>query len=198
MFTGIIEEIGKIIELSQDGGNMVMRIQSEVSSQLKIDQSLSHDGVCLTVVNLGPGWHEVVAIAETLARSSFQNKQVGDIVNLERAMNLHRLLDGHLVQGHVDTTAEVIQMKDQDGSHLFAFKCEHPDFEKLTVDKGSITVNGVSLTLIQPDENSFQVAIIPYTHQHTNFSTLQLGDAVNVEFDIIGKYIAKQIAPYQM
>lgn len=196
MFTGIVEEMGKIIDLVKDQNNCIIRVQSNLSNQLKIDQSLSHDGICLTVVEQDEDWHEVVAIHETLNRTTLKTKLVGSPINLERAMKLEQRLDGHMVQGHVDATAELIRCEDQGGSHLFTFSCTHPDFGKLTVDKGSITINGVSLTLIEPAKNSFAVAIIPYTLEHTNFGILNVGDAANIEFDIIGKYIARQSLPY--
>lgn len=196
MFTGIIEEMGEIIGLVQDRSNWIIRVQSNLSNQLKIDQSLAHDGICLTVVDKGTDWHEVVAVHETLNRTALGSKKVGSPVNLERAMLLDQRLDGHMVQGHIDATGELIQVEDQGGSHLFTFQCTYPDFSKLTVNKGSITVNGVSLTLIKPDKGTFEVAIIPYTFQHTSFSALEVGDLVNIEFDIIGKYISRQVAPY--
>ena len=193
MFTGIIETLGHITDRTQQGENVVFRIQSNISKTLKIDQSLAHDGVCLTVVAQEEDWHEVVAVKETLDRSALGLCTVGATVNLERAMKLDARLDGHLVQGHVDTIATVRLIEDQNGSHLFSFECQSPDFEKLAVDKGSICLNGVSLTLIKPTNRSFQVAIIPYTYEHTNFHNLKIGDQVNIEFDIIGKYVARQL-----
>ena len=193
MFTGIIEDLGSIIVMKDDANNRIVRVQSNISNQLKIDQSLSHDGICLTVIAKGSDWHEVVAVHETLARTALGSKKIGASLNLERAMLLNQRLDGHLVQGHVDTTAELIAIRDQRGSHLFSFRCSHPEFERLTVDKGSITVNGVSLTLIEPSKDSFSVAIIPYTLQHTNFGAMGEGDMVNIEFDILGKYVRRNL-----
>ncbi len=194
MFTGIIESMGTVIDRASEEGNVIFRVQSSISSQLRIDQSLAHNGVCLTVVAQEQDWHEVVAIQETLDRSALNLLQPGSLVNLERAMKLADRLDGHLVQGHVDAIAEVTEIADQGGSHLYTFRCDHPDTDQLVVDKGSICINGVSLTLIKPTNQTFQVAIIPYTFEYTNFKSLTVADLVNIEFDILGKYVAKQLS----
>ena len=197
MFTGIIEEVGEILHIEVQESNWLIQVQSKLSNELKIDQSLAHEGICLTVVETGKDWHRVVAIKETLSRSAIQQKKVGSAINLERAMILNARLDGHLVQGHVDTTAVCSEIIPQGGSYLFTFQCNHPEFESLVVDKGSVTINGVSLTVISPEKGQFQVAIIPYTFKHTTFRDLQINELVNIEFDIIGKYVAKHLQAYQ-
>lgn len=195
MFTGIIEAAGMISDIQHEGGNIHFTVASPISAQLKIDQSLAHDGVCLTVVALGPGTHTVTAIKETLDRTRLGAWALGKQVNLERAMQAGARLDGHIVQGHVDTVGECIAVSEADGSWYYRFRYAlQPD--RLLVDKGSICINGVSLTVVNPVEDTFEVAIIPYTYQHTNFQELQPGDIVNLEFDIIGKYIAKHLAAY--
>lgn len=193
MFTGIIECFGEVKHIANDGGNIRFRISSPISKELKIDQSLAHDGVCLTVVELGDGWHEVDAIEETLQKSNLKSWKIGHSVNLERAMLAGARLDGHMVQGHVDTTAECIGRKDMDQSWLYTFRLPKAS-GGLLVDKGSVTVNGISLTLVDPDDETFSVAIIPYTFEHTNLKHIMNGDTVNIEFDILGKYIQKGIA----
>ncbi len=195
MFTGIIESLGKVIDLQQEGGNVNLTIQSSISSDLHIDQSLAHDGVCLTVVKLSGDVHTVTAVEETLSRSNLAQLEAGSLINLERAMRPDGRLDGHIVQGHVDTIAEVTHIEDRDGSWNVHFRYE-PTEDRLLVDKGSICVNGVSLTVVQPSEDRFSVAIIPYTWEHTNFHTLQSGHKVNLEFDILGKYIARYAKLY--
>lgn len=195
MFTGIIEEMGTVEKIERDGGNIHITIASELSDELKIDQSVAHDGVCLTVVALSEGTHTVTAIQETLDRTKLADWSAGSRINLERAMLANARLDGHMVQGHVDTTAEVISVEEADGSWYFRFKYASGP-ERLLVDKGSICVNGVSLTVVDPTEEEFSVAIIPYTYRHTGFSDLKPGDAVNLEFDIIGKYLAKWASVY--
>lgn len=193
MFTGIIESFGEVKQIEEDGSNIRFRISSPISKELKIDQSLAHDGVCLTVVNLGDGWHEVDAIDETLKKSNLSSWKIGHLVNLERAMLAGARLDGHMVQGHVDSTAECISRKDMDQSWVYTFRL--PDTSGgLLVNKGSITINGISLTLVDPDDITFSVAIIPYTYEHTNLKQVNVGDTVNIEFDILGKYIQKGIA----
>ena len=190
MFTGIIETQGTITEIDRDGGNIHFTIESEISNALKIDQSVAHDGVCLTVVGLNDNTHRVTAINETLSKSRLAEWSTGTSVNLERCMPATGRFDGHIVQGHVDTTAVVSAIKEDNGSWLFSFK--HPasaDF--VTVKKGSITINGVSLTVVDSSIDSFSVAIIPYTYEHTGFTTLKVGDSVNLEFDIVGKYVAE-------
>jgi riboflavin synthase len=195
MFTGIIETVGQIISIEKEGSNLHFTIRSDISNALRIDQSLSHDGVCLTVVGLENGTHTVTAVEETLKRTNLQNWAIGKPVNLERAMPAHGRLDGHIVQGHVDATGVVVAIEDRNGS--WHFTVEYPPGEgRILVDKGSICINGVSLTVVQPDKNHFSVAIIPFTFENTSFKNLQVGDLVNLEFDIIGKYLAKLAEPY--
>ena len=196
MFTGIIEAVGRVDKIEREGTNLHFTISSSISDELKIDQSIAHDGVCLTVVALAPGQHTVTAIEETLLRSRIGQWEVGTIVNLERAMKPNARLDGHMVQGHVDKVGECISIEDRDGSWYFRFRYE-PAPEHMLVDKGSVCVNGVSLTVVNPTEEEFSVAIIPYTYEHTNFNQFQVGSKVNLEFDIIGKYIARHMALYQ-
>ena len=190
MFTGIIETLGLVTKLEKEGENLHLHIQSEISSLLKIDQSVSHNGVCLTVIAIEGDIHVVTAIHETLQKSALGELQVGDQINLERAMKIGDRLDGHMVQGHVDTTAQCTGVREHDGSWLFSFVYD-PLPELLTVEKGSITIDGVSLTVVNSGQNSFDVAIIPYTYQHTRFNTYEKGQKVNLEFDIIGKYVAR-------
>lgn len=189
MFTGIIEALGRVKSIEKDRSNIHFTIESPISSELSIDQSLSHDGVCLTVVGLENGCHRVTAIAETLLRSRLSEWTENTLVNLERCMPVNGRLDGHLVQGHVDDVAECLSVEDRDGSWLYTFRYQ-PTLEHLLVDKGSVCINGVSLTVVAPEDGRFSVAIIPYTWEHTNFHRLQPGSRVNVEFDIIGKYVA--------
>jgi len=193
MFTGIIECFGEVRHIEKVGGNIRFTISSLISKELKIDQSLAHDGVCLTVVELGEDWHSVDAIEETLRKSNLGTWKIGHLVNLERAMVAGARLDGHMVQGHVDTTAECIGREDMDQSWLYTFKLNKAS-NGLLVDKGSVTVNGISLTLVNPDDQSFSVAIIPYTFEHTNLKHVHVGDTVNIEFDILGKYIQRGLA----
>ena len=195
MFTGIIETLGEVRRIEEEGGNIHVTIASSISDELKIDQSVAHDGVCLTVVALSPGEHTVTAIAETLQRSRLGNWQVGDTINLERAMLANARLDGHMVQGHVDSMGECIEVTEADGSWYYTFRYSISP-EHLLVDKGSVCINGVSLTVVTPHEDTFKVAIIPYTHEHTNFRDLRAGARVNLEFDIIGKYIGRYLAAY--
>lgn len=196
MFTGIIEAEGHVENIEQEGTNFHFTIASSISDELKIDQSLAHDGVCLTVVALAPGKHTVTAIEETMKRTRLGQWQAGTVVNLERAMRPNGRLDGHMVQGHVDKVGECISVEDVDGSWYYRFRYE-PAPEHLLVDKGSVCVNGVSLTVVDPTDDEFSVAIIPYTYEHTNFHQLKPGSQVNLEFDIIGKYIARHLALYQ-
>ena len=191
MFTGIIETIGEIKEIKKDGNNIIFTIKSEISSELKIDQSLSHDGVCLTVIETTESSHSVVAIKETALKSNVKEWVIGSLVNLERAMKLGDRLDGHIVQGHVDQTAKCTKILEESGSWYFNF--EYEESENITVSKGSISINGVSLTVVESGPGNFSVAIIPYTYEHTNFKKLNVGSTVNIEFDMIGKYIAKLI-----
>jgi|SRR5690606_994620 len=193
MFTGIIETLGKIEKLEQEGGNLHITVSSGLVPELKIDQSVSHNGVCLTVVSLGEGHHTVTAIAETLERSNLGQLAVGDLVNLERAMLLGARLDGHIVQGHVDQTAQCRTVEEKDGSWVYTFGYD-PRENNVTIEKGSITVDGVSLTVVDSQKDSFSVAIIPYTHQHTCFNTYVPGSVVNLEFDVVGKYVARLLA----
>jgi riboflavin synthase len=195
MFTGIIEHCGTITRILHEGGNIHFTIASPISNDLKIDQSVSHDGVCLTVVAVDNGTHTVTAIAETLQRTNLGSWHEGGLVNLERAMLANARLDGHLVQGHVDDTALCIDRRDADGSWYYTFRYK-PSPEHLLVDKGSICINGVSLTVVTPKDDTFSVAIIPYTFHHTTFQNLNIGDTINLEFDIIGKYLAKHLAVY--
>lgn len=188
MFTGIIEDMGTVSALEANGGNLDLTLTCNFTSELKIDQSVAHNAVCLTVVAIEGDRYTVTAIAETLKRSNLGELKEGDQVNLERCTKLGDRLDGHIVQGHVDQTATVKEVSEQDGSWVYHFSYEPG--EHITIPKGSITVNGVSLTVVDSGSGTFSVAIIPYTHEHTNFSTLKVGDTVNLEFDVIGKYVA--------
>ena len=196
MFTGIVEGLGKVTAIEQQGTNKTFEIISDISQELKIDQSLSHNGVCLTVVHLGSDTHKVTAIDETLTKSNLGELLVGDKVNLERCMSADGRFDGHIVQGHVDQKGFCESIEEKDGSWIFEFSYDESG-NNVTVEKGSITVNGVSLTCFNSRPGGFTVAIIPYTYEHTNFHSLQKGDAVNLEFDIIGKYIARITNGYQ-
>jgi riboflavin synthase len=189
MFTGIIETQGVLKALHKEGQNLRLTVGTHFSNELKIDQSLAHNGVCLTVTRVDGDQYEVIAVRETLEKSNLGRLKKGDAVNLERCVPLNGRMDGHVVQGHVDTIARVLSLKEQEGSWEFTFHLAHPT--PLIVEKGSITLNGVSLTVFQIEDNKFSVAIIPYTYEHTNFSTLIVGDEVNVEFDIFGKYVAR-------
>lgn len=195
MFTGIIEAFGTVSGVNREGSNVHFTIDSPISDSLKVDQSVAHDGVCLTVVGLGEGQHTVTAIEETLSRTRLGEWEVGSRINLERAMKADARLDGHMVQGHVDATAQCTAVETRDGSWYYRFQYK-PTEEHLLVDKGSICINGVSLTVVEPQEGRFSVAIIPYTYEHTNFKSLQAGHTVNLEFDIIGKYIARYAQLY--
>ncbi len=195
MFTGIIETTGRIKKIEREGGNYHFYIQSAISRELKVDQSLAHDGVCLTVVALDEDAHVVTAVEETLQRSNMGDLRKGSLVNLERAMMMNGRLDGHIVQGHVDTTGVCSKVEELDGSWYFHFQYT-PTEELLLVDKGSVCINGVSLTVVSPQRDRFSVAIIPYTYEHTNFKTIKAGDKVNLEFDILGKYIARYARYY--
>ncbi len=190
MFTGIIEEVGKVIDLKREDENLHITVEANFSSELKIDQSVAHNGVCLTVVDLKENLFTVTAIKETLAKTNLGELKVGNPINLERGVILGERLDGHLVQGHVDQTAICIGIEEQNGSHLFTFEYESK-LKNVTIEKGSITVNGVSLTVVNSQINKFSVAIIPYTLEHTTFRNLQVNDKVNLEFDVIGKYVKR-------
>src|SRR5690606_24450205 len=193
MFTGIIETLGTVSHLQPVAGNLHITVASSLSDELKIDQSVSHNGVCLTVVALAPGAHTVTAIAETLQKSNLGELQVGSAVNLERCTRVGDRLDGHIVQGHVDQTAPCVAIADQQGSWLYTFQYDR-SLGNITVEKGSITVNGISLTVVDSQADRFSVAIIPYTLDHTNLSQVTVGTAVNLEFDIIGKYVSRIMA----
>ncbi len=191
MFTGIIESLGEIKSAEKEGSNLKLTIKSDISNELKIDQSISHNGVCLTVTELHPNAHTVVAVKETLQKSSIGNLAEGDFVNLERCMVMNGRLDGHIVQGHVDGKGKCLNIKDEDGSWIFEFS--YDSTENVLVEKGSICINGVSLTCFNVSDEKFSVAIIPYTFEHTNFKKMRKNDEVNLEFDIIGKYVHKLI-----
>ncbi|WP_111683248.1 riboflavin synthase [Winogradskyella tangerina] len=190
MFTGIIENLGIVEKLEKENGNLHLTFNSSITAELKIDQSVAHNGVCLTVVNIENDNYVVTAIQETLDKTNIGALKVGDLVNIERAMKLGDRLDGHIVQGHVDQTAECISISEEDGSWVFTFEYDK-DLSNITIEKGSITVNGVSLTVVNSKINQFSVAIIPYTYEHTTFKTLNVGDKVNLEFDVIGKYVKR-------
>ena len=190
MFTGIIESLGKITKVKADRGNIDFTIESEISKELKIDQSVSHNGVCLTVTEKSDNTHTVTAVKETLDKSSLKNFLVDDLINLERAMKLGERLDGHLVQGHVDGVAKCISVSVNDGSWIYQFEFDIKN-EMLLIEKGSICINGVSLTVFDIVKNTFKVTIIPYTYENTSFKKLKEGDMVNIEFDMIGKYLAR-------
>ena len=190
MFTGIIEGFGKVMELNNDQENLNITLESTLTQKLKIDQSLAHNGVCLTVVDIKENQYVVTAVQETLLKSNLGNLKLGDFINLERAIKMNGRLDGHIVQGHVDQTGQCIGVDNKDGSWIYEFKYASEQ-GNITIEKGSITINGVSLTVINSGINSFSVAIIPYTYEHTNFKFMKVGDIVNLEFDMIGKYIKK-------
>lgn len=190
MFTGIIETAAKVEKITKEGTNVHFTFSSSISSELKVDQSVAHNGVCLTVVSIRGTNYIVTAIDETLKRTNLGALNVGDDVNIERCMPANGRFDGHIVQGHVDTTATCKNIKDINGSWEFTFEHEKRS-QNITVEKGSITINGVSLTVVNSTDTTFSVYIIPYTFEHTNFKTLKVGDKVNLEFDIVGKYVAK-------
>jgi len=193
MFTGIIETQGLIKKVEMNGANKSFWIKSSISSKLKVDQSVSHDGVCLTVEQVKDNRHRVTAIAETISKTNFGNWKAGDQVNLERCLKINDRLDGHFVQGHVDTTAECTNIRDKDGSWEFSF--QFPGlFSHLIIEKGSIAINGISLTAFNVTATGFDVAIIPYTFAHTNMKTLKTGQIVNLEFDLLGKYISRKLS----
>lgn len=195
MFSGIVEGMATVIKIEKEQENKHFTLRSSFTHELKIDQSVAHNGVCLTVVNIEGDCYTVSAIKETLDRSNLGELNVGDKVNVERSMMMNGRLDGHIVQGHVDGTAKCTKVRDADGSKYYTFEYKHDkDMARrgyFTVDKGSVTVNGVSLTVCEPTENTFTVAIIPYTHDNTNFCNITVGSIVNIEFDILGKYIAR-------
>ena len=197
MFSGIVEEYAEVVKVVKEQENLHLTLKCSFVDELKIDQSVAHNGVCLTVVSIQDGTYTVTSMKETIERSNIGLLKVGDKVNVERSMMMNGRLDGHIVQGHVDQTATCIKIADAEGSWYFTFKY---DFNRdmvrrgyFTVDKGSVTVNGVSLTVCNPTEDTFQVAIIPYTFEHTNFHTFKVGSIVNIEFDIIGKYLSRMM-----
>ena len=190
MFTGIIEAFGKVVDLKKDQENLHLSLESSLTQELKIDQSLAHNGVCLTVVDTAADQYTVTAIQETLEQSNLGSIKMGDLINLERAMMMNNRLDGHIVQGHVDQIGYCTGVDFREGSWFFDFEYDQNQ-NNITIEKGSICVNGVSLTVVNSGENHFSVAIIPYTYEHTNFHQIQKGDTVNLEFDMIGKYISK-------
>ena len=197
MFSGIVEEFATVTGLVKEQENLHLTLTCSFVGELKIDQSVSHNGVCLTVVKIADNTYTVTAMKETLERSNLGLLKVGDKVNVERSMMMNGRLDGHIVQGHVDETAECIEVRDAEGSWYYTFRYKKDDEMAakgyMTVDKGSVCVNGVSLTVCEPTDDTFTVAIIPYTYEHTNFHTLKAGSVVNIEFDIIGKYIAQML-----
>ncbi len=194
MFTGIIETAGTITELVNEGSNLHIWVTSTLSKELRIDQSVAHNGVCLTVVDLGVNTHKVTAVAETLSKTNLSQWKLGDKVNIERCMPANGRFDGHIVQGHVDNTALCTKVEALDGSWLFYFEMDSLKESELVVNKGSICINGVSLTVVAVEGKSFFVTIIPYTYEFTNFNQLKAGMRVNLEYDILGKYIQKQLA----
>lgn len=193
MFTGIIETVGLIKNIIHDKTNIHFEIQTDLTQELKIDQSVAHDGVCLTVIKLTDTTHTVTAIHETLQVTSLKNWQLGKKLNIERCMSANGRFDGHIVQGHVDTTATCISIKDEDGSWLITFEFKDETSQKYVVKKGSICINGTSLTVVNCDSRTLSVALIPYTYEHTSFQDIVVGDTVNIEFDIIGKYVEKML-----
>jgi len=195
MFSGIVEETAKIVKIEKDGTNIHLSLNCSFLKELKVDQSIAHNGVCLTVVNVTDSYYTVTAIQETLDKTNLGLLKVGDEVNLERSMKPNSFLDGHLVQGHVDQTAVCTKVEELDGSWYFTFEYDNSK-GNITVEKGSISVNGVSLTVCNSQKNSFQVAIIPYTYKITNFHNIKEGSVVNLEFDVIGKYIQKIVNQY--
>ncbi|WP_297447534.1 riboflavin synthase [uncultured Alistipes sp.] len=195
MFSGIVETTAKVVAIREEGGNRHFTLECPFAPELKIDQSVAHNGVCLTVVAIDGSRYTVTAIRETLLKSNLGGLVEGDKVNLERSMRPDALLDGHIVQGHVDQTARCTAIEEADGSWYYTFEYD-PSQGNVTVEKGSVAVNGVSLTVVDSQEGSFRVAIIPYTHEHTNFHTFRVGTTVNLEFDIVGKYIARLMQQY--
>jgi riboflavin synthase len=193
MFTGIIETLGTIQEIKKEKDNIHITIDSSITSELKIDQSVAHNGICLTVVALKDTLYTVTAIDETIKKTNLSSWKTGDSVNLERAMKLGDRLDGHIVQGHVDQTGTCIVAQETNGSWLYTFEYDDT-LNNITIEKGSITVNGVSLTVVNSKKNQFSVAIIPYTYEHTNFKSFEVGTKINLEFDVIGKYVSRLYA----
>ena len=196
MFTGIIENLATITNLVSEQGNIHLTVKSVITDELKIDQSVAHNGICLTVVSIVNGTYTVTAIAETIEKTTIGSWEIGDVLNIERAMLLGARLDGHIVQGHVDQVGICEAVEEQNGSWFFTFSYDI-NLQNITIEKGSITINGTSLTVVNSKANQFSVAIIPYTIEHTNFKSIVPGSRVNLEYDIIGKYVAKMMAAYQ-
>ena len=194
MFTGIIETIAVISKLEREKGNLHITLKSDLANEFKIDQSVSHNGICLTVVDVNYKEYVVTAIEETISKSSIGSWKVGNEINLERAMKMGDRLDGHMIQGHVDQVGKCTDIVEKDGSWIFTIK--YSESNNITVEKGSIAINGISLTVFGSNNNSFSVAIIPYTYSNTNFKTLKVGDTVNLEFDILGKYLEKMLSKH--
>jgi riboflavin synthase len=195
MFTGIIETLGKVVALDADNSNLHITVESTLAPQLKIDQSVAHNGVCLTVIDINNNTYKVTAIKETLDKTNLKSLKLGDVVNLERAMKLGDRLDGHLVQGHIDEVGTCSAITEAKGSHYFTFKYAE-NSANITIEKGSITVNGVSLTVVNAKRNEFTVAIIPFTFNHTTFKNLSVNSLVNLEFDVVGKYVSRLVKPF--
>ena len=193
MFTGIIEELGTVREIKKNKGNIHLTIEAKFTPELRIDQSVAHNGVCLTIISIKDNQYSVIAIEETLKKTNLKNLIPGDKINLERCMKIGDRLDGHIVQGHIDLTAICTKIETLDGSWIFKFKYAKKSTSETTVEKGSITINGTSLTVVDSKENEFSVCIIPYTFDNTSFKYLKKGHQVNIEFDIIGKYVAKMM-----
>lgn len=197
MFTGIIKHIGKIERIVSQMDNLLFQIKSPISKDLKIDESISHNGVCLTVVNKSSKWHEIIAVKETLERTNLGQLKVDDSIHLERSLRLHDLVGGHLIQGHVDCVSTCVKVKDCNGSWIFKFSLDN-NYSNLIVPKGSIAINGVSLTVSKLKKHFFEVSIIPYTFENTLFKSIKSGDPVNLEFDIVGKYISRSVKLYSL
>ncbi len=195
MFTGIIEDQGVVLGLEVNRENLNITLSSKLTSEFKIDQSVSHNGICLTIVEIKDSAYTVTAIKETIAKTNIGKWQIGEVVNLERAMIIGARLDGHMIQGHIDQVGECFKIDKTNGSWEYTFQYNPSD--NLTVEKGSIAVNGISLTVVRSNDNSFSVAIIPYTYNHTNFQNLTVGSVVNLEFDVLGKYLAKMLPKYK-
>lgn len=190
MFTGIVETFGEVVAINKKKDNLDLHVRTNFTNELKIDQSVAHNGVCLTVVQIKEDIYTVTAIKETLNKTNLNSLKIGNLINLERGMKVGDRLDGHIVQGHVDQIATCIEVSETEGSWKFSFKYDNP-LNNITIEKGSITVNGVSLTVVDSKVNEFSVAIIPYTYEHTNFKDFKLGTVVNLEFDVIGKYVSR-------
>jgi riboflavin synthase len=190
MFTGIIETLGKVQDVRNENDNLHISVQSSITNELKIDQSVAHNGVCLTVIAIENDVYTVTAISETIQKTNLSDWKIGDSLNLERAMLLGSRLDGHIVQGHVDQTGTCKEVREANGSWYYSFEYDK-NLSNITIEKGSITVNGVSLTVVNSKENEFSVAIIPYTYEHTNFKDFKVGTKINLEFDVIGKYVSR-------